>query len=213
MFDDDDLDPLDTNLWSMEEVNLWLTRDPKPKMPGVTMLTLEDYFITLSNLKKLLLSLPNLEDITLMELIDENGNEIPENKIFDAINLNKLPKLRRFDLNRTVYAKYNDKKRHSKYLNGSIQSFDRLKALTRKGWNLVDYIIGEKTGVKANIAENAYLGEKKMPGYSEDTKAKNYNRIIGKAINNINAKGVGRKSRKFRKSRKSKRTKKRKYKH
>ena len=106
MFDDDDYDPLNETHWTIEQFNLWHPDSQSPFINIVTHLALQNEVIELPKLETLLTRLNNLRDLTLIGLMDQNGDEIPVMDILNLINSimpQRLQHLRRFQCNNRIY--------------------------------------------------------------------------------------------------------------
>ena len=233
---DDDFDPLDTNHWSMEQFNLWQPNSQSPFTNAVTHLILQNDVVELPKLENLLISLPNLQDIELNGLMDQNYNEIPIIEILNLIHSHMPPHLRRFKYNNIVYIPDNSpninfNSEQSQY--SSLRPFSKIKKdidsinARNKHINernklhtlntlnvLSDKKAREQPGSIILPPEHLHLittfvHKDNQPISTVTKRGENYNRIL-KNIQNI---GGRRRTRKSRKSRRKRFTKKRKYKH
>lgn len=226
---DDDFDPLDTNHWSIEEFNLWQPNSQSPFTNAVTHLILQNDVVELPKLESLLISLPNLQDIELNGLMDQNGDEIPVIDILNLIHSHMPPHLRRFKCNNIVYIPDNSpninfNSEQSQY--SSLRPFSKIKKdidsiNARNERNklhtlntlnvLFDKKEREQPGSIILPPElrhliTAFVHKDTIPISTVTKRGENYNRIL-KTIQNIGGR------RRTRKSRRKRFTKKRKYKH
>ena len=236
---DDDFDPLDTNHWSIEQFNLWQPNSQSPFTNTVTHLILQNDVVELPKLESLLTRLPNLEDIKLNGLMDENGDEIPVIDILNLIHSHMPPHLRRFQCNNRVYipdnspninfnseqAQHSSLKPFSK-IKKDIDSINaRNKHINERNklhtLNTLNVVFDKKAREQPDSIIlppehlhliTSFVHEDNQPTSTVTKKDENYNRIL-KTIQNIGGRRRTRKSRKSRKSRRKRFTKKRKYKH
>ena len=225
MFDDDDYDPLNNSSWTTEEFNLWQPDSQSPFTNNVTQLTLQNEVIELPKLETLLTSLPNLQDITLIGLMDQNGDEIPVIDILNLIHSNMPQNLRRFQCNNRVYIPDNtpninfnsEQAKHSglrplsnikKDINSKNAQKERVKLHALSTLNVVfDKKDREQPGSiilppELRHSITTFNHEDSQPSSTIDRREQNHNRILENTQNRGGRRRT-KKSRRIKKSRKS----------
>ena len=225
MFDDDDYDPLNNSSWTIEEFNLWQPDSQSPFTNNVTQLTLQNEVIELPKLETLLTSLPNLQDITLIGLMDKNGDEIPVIDILNLIHSNMPQNLRRFQCNNRVYIPDNtpninfnsEQAKHSglrplsnikKDINSKNAQKERVKLHALSTLNVVfDKKDREQPGSiilppELRHSITTFNHEDSQPSSTIDRREQNHNRILENTQNRGGRRRT-KKSRSIKKSRKS----------
>jgi hypothetical protein len=154
MFDDDEF-PMNTH-WGIEEFNSWQPDSQPNIIDSVTHLIIRGEVVELSKLQTFFLPiLPNLLDIELNGLRDNNDNEIPVIEILKLIKVNelpnelpnKLPNLLRFQCNNRVYIPDNSP-------NINFNS-EQAKSSGLRPFSKI------KTDIDSIIAQNKYVDERK----------------------------------------------------
>jgi hypothetical protein len=241
MFDDDEF-PMNTH-WGIEEFNSWQPDSQPNIIDSVTHLIIHDEVVELSKLQTFFLptlpnsTIPNLLDIELNGLRDNNDNEIPVIEILKLIKVNELPSLRRFQCNNRVYIPDNSPNinfNSEQAKSSGLRPFSKIKTD-------IDSIIAQNKYVDErkklhtlntlNVAFNkkereqpgsiilppehlhtitTFLHKDHQPTSTVARRGENFDRILGNSLIN-NAKGGRRRTKKSRKSRRTKKS--RKFKH
>ena len=100
-------DPFDGDYWNLYSFNKWNPEKPR-KQSDINKVTsiylIDDFIINKPKLKKALNTLTNLQSIVLSGLHDNRFRRIPDEQLFNLIDLDNLPNLRYLAINNNRYS-------------------------------------------------------------------------------------------------------------